>query len=71
MQSRRDQVQAHLFTMGRFTAAMLREDFTGTDDPSLPAAEILQLEELVTGLNEGKYHVGPGSVVRLLLRRDQ
>jgi 2-polyprenyl-3-methyl-5-hydroxy-6-metoxy-1,4-benzoquinol methylase len=52
-----------------FTAAMLREDFTGADDPALPHAAILQLDELVTELNEGKYHVGPGSVVRMLLRR--
>jgi len=44
-----------------YTRDMLRIDFAG--------AEILQLDELVTDLAEGKYHRGPGAVVRLVLRR--
>lgn len=44
-----------------YSADMLAEDFAG--------AGILQLEELVTDLNEGKYHCGPGAVVRLIAQR--
>lgn len=44
-----------------YTADMLRIDFAG--------AEILQIEECITDLEEGKYHRGPGAVVRLVLRR--
>jgi cyclopropane fatty-acyl-phospholipid synthase-like methyltransferase len=44
-----------------YTADMLRIDFAG--------GEILLIEELVTELAEGKYHRGPGAVVRLVLRR--
>jgi len=43
-----------------YTADMLRIDFAG--------GEILLIEELVTELAEGKYHRGPGAVVRLVLR---
>jgi cyclopropane fatty-acyl-phospholipid synthase-like methyltransferase len=46
-----------------YTADMLRIDFAG--------GEILQIEECVTDLEEGKYHRGPGSVVRLVLRRPE
>jgi SAM-dependent methyltransferase len=45
-----------------YTAGMLREDYMG--------AEILLLEETPTDLNEGPYHRGKASVVRLVLRRD-
>ncbi|MBI3771127.1 MAG: class I SAM-dependent methyltransferase [Gammaproteobacteria bacterium] len=44
-----------------FSAELLAQDFSG--------AEIELLEECVVELNEGKYHVGPGAVVRLILRR--
>ena len=44
-----------------YTADMLRFDFAG--------AEILLLEETVAELVEGKYHCGPGAVVRLVVRR--
>jgi len=44
-----------------YTADMLRIDFAG--------AEFLQIEECVTDLEEGKYHRGPGAVVRLVSRR--
>jgi 2-polyprenyl-3-methyl-5-hydroxy-6-metoxy-1,4-benzoquinol methylase len=44
-----------------FSAEILRSDFAG--------AEIELLEETVTELEEGKYHVGPGAVVRLVLRK--
>lgn len=44
-----------------YTPEMLRIDFAG--------AEILQLDELITDLAEGKYHRGQGAVVRLVLRR--
>ena len=44
-----------------YTAEMLRIDFAG--------GEILQIEERITDLEEGKYHRGPGAVVRLVLRR--
>jgi SAM-dependent methyltransferase len=44
-----------------YTPDMLRIDFAGT--------EILHLDERVTELAEGKYHRGPGAVVRLVLRR--
>ncbi len=43
-----------------YSADMLRIDFAGS--------EILLIEELVTELAEGKYHRGPGAVVRLVLR---
>lgn len=43
------------------TPEMLRADFRGT--------EILELEETVTALREGRYHCGPAAVVRLVLRR--
>ena len=41
----------------------LRADFTG--------AHIEILEEEVAELNEGKYHVGPGAVLRLILRKPE
>jgi cyclopropane fatty-acyl-phospholipid synthase-like methyltransferase len=44
-----------------YTADMLRIDFAG--------GEILETEECVTDLEEGKYHRGPGAVVRLVVRR--
>jgi cyclopropane fatty-acyl-phospholipid synthase-like methyltransferase len=44
-----------------YPADMLRIDFAG--------GEFLLIEELVTELAEGKYHRGPGAVVRLVLRR--
>jgi len=44
-----------------YTADMLRIDFAG--------AEIIQLEETVTELAEGKYHRGAASVVRMVARR--
>jgi len=44
-----------------YTADMLRIDFAG--------AEIIQLEETVTELAEGKYHRGSASVVRMVARR--
>jgi cyclopropane fatty-acyl-phospholipid synthase-like methyltransferase len=44
-----------------FSAILLKQDFGG--------AEITLLEESVVELNEGKYHVGQGAVVRLILRR--
>jgi len=44
-----------------YTADMLRIDYAG--------CEILLLEETVAELVEGKYHRGPGAVVRLVLRR--
>jgi len=44
-----------------YTADMLRIDFAG--------GEILHIEEVITELAEGKYHRGPGAVVRLVLRR--
>jgi len=44
-----------------YTADMLRIDFAG--------GEILHIEEVITELAEGKYHRGPGVVVRLVLRR--
>ena len=44
-----------------YTADMLRIDFAG--------AEILQIDESIADLEEGKYHRGPGAVVRLVLRR--
>lgn len=45
-----------------YTAEMLRTDFR--------ADEILLLEERLTDLNEGPYHRGLASVVRLVLRRN-
>lgn len=44
-----------------YTADMLREEFK--------AGEILQLEEILTGLNEGPYHRGTAAVVRLIVKR--
>lgn len=44
-----------------YAADLLRTDFSG--------GEILLLEETVTELAEGKYHRGPGAVVRLVVRR--
>jgi 2-polyprenyl-3-methyl-5-hydroxy-6-metoxy-1,4-benzoquinol methylase len=44
-----------------YTADMLRIDFAGS--------EILFLEEAIAELTEGKYHRGPGAVIRLVLRR--
>ena len=43
-----------------YTADMLRKDFN--------AGEILRLEEVLTGLNEGPYHRGTAAVVRLILK---
>jgi len=42
-----------------FSAELLQQDFTG--------AQINMLKESVVDLNEGKYHVGPGAVVRMIL----
>jgi cyclopropane fatty-acyl-phospholipid synthase-like methyltransferase len=44
-----------------YTADMLRADFK--------AGEILHLEEILTGLNEGPYHRGTAAVVRLMVKR--
>ncbi len=44
-----------------FSAAELADDFA--------AAEIELLEERVVELSEGKYHVGPGAVVRLVAHK--
>ena len=44
-----------------YSADMLRIDFA--------AGEILFIEEAIAELAEGKYHRGPGAVVRLVLRR--
>ena len=44
-----------------FSSDELRADFSG--------AHIEVLEETVAELNEGKYHVGPGAVLRLVLTR--
>lgn len=44
-----------------FSAAMLGEDFG--------AADIELCQEQVVSLNEGKYHVGQGAVVRLIAHR--
>lgn len=46
-----------------YTADMLREDFRG--------GELLELVELDVELCEGRYHHGPGAVVRLLLQRTE
>ncbi len=43
-----------------YTADMLREEFGN--------GEILQLEEILTGLNEGPYHRGTSAVVRLIVK---
>lgn len=45
-----------------FSAELLAQDFA--------AARIEMLEESVVELNEGKYHVGPGAVVRMLTWRE-
>ena len=44
-----------------YTSDLLRQDMS--------AGEILQLEERVTELDEGKYHRGPAAIVRLVVRR--
>jgi hypothetical protein len=44
-----------------YTADMLREEFR--------EGEILRLEEILTGLNEGPYHRGTSAVVRLIVKR--
>lgn len=44
-----------------YTADMLRDDFAG--------AEIVELEETATSLDEGPGHRGPAAVVRLVARR--
>jgi len=44
-----------------YTANMLSTDFAG--------GEILLLKEAIAELAEGKYHRGPGAVIRLVLRR--
>ena len=44
-----------------YTEDMLREDFDG--------AKISQLKSLVAMLNEGKYHVGDGAIVRVVASR--
>jgi hypothetical protein len=43
-----------------YTADMLREEFR--------EGEILRLEEILTGLNEGPYHRGTAAVVRLIVK---
>jgi hypothetical protein len=43
-----------------YTADMLREEFR--------EGEILRLEEILTGLNEGPYHRGMAAVVRLIVK---
>jgi len=50
-----------------YTPDMLKADFGVGEGAS--AGEVLQLEECVAELAEGKYHHGPGAVVRLVLRR--
>lgn len=49
-----------------YTPGMLKTDFSLGD--AAGAGEVLQLEECVTELTEGKYHHGPGAVVRFVLR---
>jgi 2-polyprenyl-3-methyl-5-hydroxy-6-metoxy-1,4-benzoquinol methylase len=44
-----------------FSAELLAQDFAGAD--------IELCQECVIALNEGKYHIGPGAVVRLLASR--
>ena len=44
-----------------YTAEMMRNDFNGLD--------IIQLEECITELQEGKYHCGEGSVLRLFAKK--
>ncbi len=44
-----------------YTRDMLLDDFQ--------AGEILDLEECIECLNEGKYHVGEGAIIRLRVRR--
>lgn len=44
-----------------YTEDMMREDFAG--------ATISRLQSLVAMLNEGKYHVGDGAIVRLVATR--
>ena len=44
-----------------FSEEMLREDFSSVD--------ILSMEEKVVYLDEGKYHVGDGAVVRMIAKK--
>lgn len=44
-----------------YDVATLKEDFAGN--------EILQLEDLVAEVSEGKYHFGQGAVTRLVLKK--
>lgn len=44
-----------------FSEAMLREDFSSVD--------ILEMEEKVVYLDEGKYHCGDGAVVRMIAQK--
>jgi len=44
-----------------FSEEMLREDFSSID--------IKSIEEKVVSLNEGKYHVGDGAVVRMIAQK--
>lgn len=46
-----------------FSEAMLKEDFN--------EAKILELYETITYLEEGKYHVGDGAVVRLIAEKPE
>lgn len=45
-----------------YTAEMMRDDFK--------LLEIQHLEECIADLEEGKYHVGEGAVIRLLARKN-
>jgi SAM-dependent methyltransferase len=44
-----------------YSEQMLQEDFSG--------AEITELKSLIATLNEGKYHVGDGAIVRIVATR--
>jgi len=46
-----------------YSREMLEQDFA--------TARISQLETLVAMLNEGKYHVGDGAIIRLIAHRDK
>ncbi len=46
-----------------YTSDELRADFSGT--------QIEILEDTIAQLNEGRYHVGPGAVLRLVLTNDK
>lgn len=50
-----------------YTPDMLKTDFAVQQPAN--ASELLQLEEGIVDLAEGKYHHGPAAVVRLVLRR--